>query len=79
MEALAVSATGIEARKGRDSERGSVRSTRARPPEGVAHMDYTLRSLNDIDVACYISGADRPSEVAELLEYLAERLRAALS
>ena len=36
-----------------------------------------LRSLNDIDVACYISGADVPSEVAELLEYLAERLRAA--
>ena len=36
-----------------------------------------LRSLNDIDVACYISGADVPSEVAELLEYLAESLRAA--
>ncbi len=34
-----------------------------------------LRSLNDIDVACYISGADVPSEVAELLEYLAKRLR----
>jgi len=36
-----------------------------------------LRSLNDIDVACYISGADVPAEVEELLEYLAERLRAA--
>ena len=36
-----------------------------------------LRSLNDIDVACYISGADVPSEVAELIEYLAERLRSA--
>ena len=36
-----------------------------------------LRSLNDIDLACYISGADTPSEVAELLEYLAERLRKA--
>ena len=36
-----------------------------------------LRSLNDIDVACYISGADVPSEVAELIDYLAERLRAA--
>ncbi len=36
-----------------------------------------LRSLNDIDVACYISGAEAPSEVAELIEYLAERLRAA--
>ncbi len=36
-----------------------------------------LRSLNDIDVACYISGADVPSDVAELLGYLAERLRKA--
>ena len=37
----------------------------------------TLRSLNDIDLACYISGADTPSDVAELLDYLAERLRKA--
>src|SRR2546426_4004918 len=36
-----------------------------------------LRSLNDIDVACYISGADAPADVAKLLEYLAERLRKA--
>ncbi len=36
-----------------------------------------LRSLNDIDVACYISGADAPQDVAELLAYLAERLRKA--
>ena len=36
-----------------------------------------LRSLNDIDLACYISGADTPSDVADLLEYLAERLRKA--
>ena len=35
----------------------------------------SLRSLNDIDLACYISGADAPSDVEELLEYLAERLR----
>ena len=34
-----------------------------------------LNSLNDIDLACYISGADTPTEVADLLEYLAERLR----
>lgn len=34
-----------------------------------------LRSLNDIDVACYISGADAPGDVAELLRYLADRLR----
>lgn len=36
-----------------------------------------LRSLNDIDIACYISGADAPGDVATLLEYLAERLRKA--
>lgn len=36
-----------------------------------------LRSLNDIDVACYISGAEAPHEVSALLEYLAERLRKA--
>ena len=36
-----------------------------------------LRSLNDIDVACYIEGADVPRDVAALLEYLAERLRKA--
>jgi len=36
-----------------------------------------LRSLNDIDVACYISGADAPHDVRRLLDYLAERLRKA--
>lgn len=36
-----------------------------------------LRSLNDIDVACYISGADAPPEIKALLDYLAERLRKA--
>ena len=36
-----------------------------------------LRSLNDIDVACYISGADAPRDVNTLMEYLAERLRKA--
>jgi hypothetical protein len=36
-----------------------------------------LRSLNDIDVACYISGVDAPSDVPKLLDYLAERLRKA--
>ena len=36
-----------------------------------------MRTLNDIDVACYISGADAPDDVTELLDYLAERLRAA--
>jgi hypothetical protein len=36
-----------------------------------------LRSLNDIDIACYISGADMPPDVQALLDYLAERLRKA--
>lgn len=36
-----------------------------------------LRSLNDIDVACYVSGADTPSDIPKLLEYIAERLRKA--
>lgn len=34
-----------------------------------------LRSLNDIDVACYVSGADAPRDVTALLDYIAERLR----
>lgn len=36
-----------------------------------------LRSLNDIDVAIYIQGADAPHEVQALLQYLTERLRKA--
>ena len=36
-----------------------------------------LRSLNDIDVACYITGAEAPNDISALLEYLAERLRRA--
>lgn len=36
-----------------------------------------LRTLNDIDMACYISGADAPKDVDALLEYLATRLRKA--
>lgn len=34
-----------------------------------------LRSLNDIDVACYVSGVDAPENVDELLRYITERLR----
>lgn len=37
----------------------------------------SLRSLNDIDVACYISGSDVPKDIKGLLDYLAERLRKA--
>lgn len=36
-----------------------------------------LKTLNDIDVACYISGANAPHEISTLLDYLAERLRKA--
>lgn len=36
-----------------------------------------LRSLNDIDMGCYISGADAPKAVTALLEYMAARLRKA--
>jgi len=36
-----------------------------------------LRSLNDIDVACYIGGADAPNDIVELMKYLTERLREA--
>ena len=36
-----------------------------------------LRSLNDIDMAAYISGAEAPREITALLNYLAERLRKA--
>lgn len=36
-----------------------------------------LKTLNDIDVACYISGANAPHEIKALLDYLAERLRKA--
>lgn len=37
----------------------------------------SLRSLNDIDIACYISGADAPQDISALMDYLAERLRKA--
>src|SRR6266481_483008 len=76
-----------------DEHRAQVRRLRERLESYLAeHPDFTLkkmlqsgslakgtalRSLNDIDVACYISGADAPGEVAKLLEYLAERLRKA--
>lgn len=34
-----------------------------------------LRTLNDVDMACYISGSKAPDSIRELLEYLADRLR----
>jgi hypothetical protein len=44
---------------------------------GSLAKSSALRSLNDIDVVCYISGADTPHQVAVLLDYLTERLRKA--
>lgn len=41
-------------------------------PKGTA-----LKTLNDIDMACYISGADAPQDISTLIEYLAEKLRKA--
>jgi len=38
-----------------------------------------LRSLNDVDVAVYITGADAPHEIRALLQYLTERLRKAFA
>ena len=46
----------------------------SKQPELLLAKGTALRSLNDIDIACYISGADALSEVSALLEYLAERL-----
>lgn len=76
-----------------DEYRAQVRRLREKLDGYIAeHPDFTLkkmllsgslakgtalRSLNDIDVACYISGADAPQDTAALLNYLAERLRTA--
>lgn len=78
-----------------DEHREQVRRLRDRLDTYIAdHDEFTLkkmlisgslakgtalRSLNDIDIACYISGADAPDDVQQLLKYLAERLRKAFS
>ncbi len=36
-----------------------------------------LRTINDIDVAVYVKGSNAPSDVAELIRWLAEKLRMA--
>lgn len=36
-----------------------------------------LRTINDIDMACYISGSEIPQDISDLLSYLAEKLRKA--
>ena len=76
-----------------DEYRAQVRRLRDRLETYLAeHPDFTLkrmrlagslakgtalRSLNDIDVACYITGSAAPTDIAALLNYLAERLRKA--
>ena len=76
-----------------DEYRAQVRRLRERLENYLAdHPDFSLRkmllsgslakgtalrSLNDIDVGCYVSGSDAPHDIAALLEYLAERLRKA--
>jgi tRNA nucleotidyltransferase (CCA-adding enzyme) len=76
-----------------DEYRAQARRLRERLESYLAeHPDFTLRkmllsgslakgtalrSLNDIDVGCYVSGAEAPSDIAALLDYLAERLRKA--
>jgi tRNA nucleotidyltransferase (CCA-adding enzyme) len=73
--------------------RGQVRGLREKLENYLSdHPDFTLkkmmlsgslakgtalRSINDIDVACYISGVDAPHDVTALLQYLADRLRKA--
>ncbi len=76
-----------------DELREQARGVRSRVENYLAdHPDFTLKkmqesgslpkgtalkSLNDIDIACYISGSDAPKDIAGLLEYLAEKLRKA--
>lgn len=36
-----------------------------------------LRSINDIDIGCYVSGSSAPSDIQDLLDYLAEKIRKA--
>jgi len=44
---------------------------------GSLAKGLALRSLNDIDVAVYVTGAEAPTDTALLIQYLAERLRKA--
>lgn len=76
-----------------DEYRGQVRRLREKLEGYLAdHPDFSLkrmqlsgslakgtalRSLNDIDVAVYVSGSDAPHDLRALLDYLAEKLRKA--
>ena len=52
-------------------------SLRRMMTSGSLAKGTALRSLNDIDMAAYISGPDAPRDTRALLEYLTERLRTA--
>ena len=36
-----------------------------------------LRTINDIDIACYVNGPEAPKDIAKLLDFIAEKLRRA--
>lgn len=38
-----------------------------------------LKSINDVDVACYVSADDAPASIGELISWLVEKLRGAFS
>lgn len=73
--------------------RAQVRRLREKLEEYLSeHPDFTLKkmllsgslakgtalsTINDIDVACYVAGADAPTDTLALLDYLSERLRKA--
>lgn len=44
---------------------------------GSLAKSTALRSLNDIDLACYVGGVEASTDVPVLLDYLAEKLRTA--
>jgi hypothetical protein len=53
-----------------------LRRYKGRKSAGVV-VHFAAAVYNDIDVACYISGADAPGDVPRLLNYLADKLRKA--
>jgi len=48
-------------------------------PSGSLAKGTALKSLNDIDVGCYITGFDTNTDISELITFLVEKLRIAFS
>ena len=44
---------------------------------GSLEKGTALRTINDIDMACYITGSDAPKDISALITYLADKLRKA--